>query len=169
MAEPSARVQQEPYADGSQERYQYERLNSLTNKVETAGVSTGYGYDPNGNLISIKYGSLSPVTFGYDALNRRKNMAQAVNTTVWTCDSLGRLSTERSPFSRNDVRVGYDEQGRMTSVVYGATRAVRESKARERRAGGSTNRGGLAAAVLAVVRAARQRRDGGRPTGQGRG
>ncbi len=108
------------YADGSRERYQYDRLNRLTNKVDTAGVSTGYGYDPNGNLVSIKYGSLSPVTFCYDALNRRTNMVDAVGTTIWTYDALGRLATERGPFGTNVVSVGYDEQGRMTSVSYGS-------------------------------------------------
>ena len=108
------------YADGSQERYQYDRLNRLTNKVDTAGISTGYGYDPNGSLVSIKYGSLSPVTFGCDALNRRTNMVDAVGTTIWTYDALGRLATERGPFGTNVVSVGYDEQGRMTNVSYGS-------------------------------------------------
>lgn len=112
------------YANGSQERYQYDRLNRLTNKVDTAGVLTGYGYDPNGNLVSIKYGSLSPVTFGYDALNRRTNMVDAVGATVWTYDALGRLATERGPFGTNVVSVGYDEQGRMTSVSYGSYSAT---------------------------------------------
>lgn len=112
------------YADGSQERYQYDRLNRLTNKVDTAGISTGYGYDPNANLVSIKYGSLSLVTFGYDALNRRTNMVDAVGTTVWTYDSLGRLATERGPFGTNVVSVGYDEQGRMTSVSFGSYSAT---------------------------------------------
>ena len=108
------------YADSSQERYQYDRLSHPTNKVDAAGVSTGYGYDPNGNLVSIKYGSLSPVTFGYDALNRRTNMVDAVGTTVWTYDALGRLASEKGPFSTNAVTATYDEHGRMTGVSFGS-------------------------------------------------
>ena len=108
------------YADSSQERYQFDRLNRLTNKVDAAGITTGYSYDPNGNLVSIKYGSLSPVTFAYDALNRRTNMVDAVGTTVWTYDSLGRLASEKGPFATNAVTATYDEQGRMTSVAYGS-------------------------------------------------
>lgn len=108
------------YADSSRERYQYDRLNRLTNKVDTAGVSTGYGYDPNGNLVSIKYGALTPVTFGYDALNRRTNMVDAVGTTVWTYDALGRLASEKGPFTTNAVTATYDEHGRMTGVLFGS-------------------------------------------------
>lgn len=115
FANPTNKV----YADGSQERYQYDRLNRLTNKVDTAGISTGYGYDPNGNLISIKYGLLSPVTFGYDALNRRTNMVDAIGTTVWTYDALGRLASEKGPFATNTVTATYDEHGRMTGVSFG--------------------------------------------------
>ncbi len=72
-----------------------------------------------GSVLTID-GLLAPVTFGYDALNRRTNMTDAVGTTVWTYDALGRLATERGPFGTNVVSVGYDEDGRMTSVVYGA-------------------------------------------------
>ncbi|MCO5043650.1 MAG: hypothetical protein M9935_00005, partial [Kiritimatiellae bacterium] len=136
------------YADGSQERYQYDRLNRLTNKVDTAGISTGYGYDPNGNLVSIKYGSLSPVTFGYDALNRRTNMVDAVGTTIWTYDTLGRLATERGPFGTNVVSVGYDEQGRMTSVSYGSYSATYAIDGKGRITGISAPEGGYSFSYL---------------------
>lgn len=108
------------YADSSQESYQFDKLNRLTNKVDTASFSTGYGYDQNGNLLSVKYGALSPVTFGYDALNRRTNMADAVGSTVWTYDSLGRITSEQGPFGTNAVSVSYDARGRMTNLVFGS-------------------------------------------------
>ncbi len=136
------------YADGSQERYQYDRLNRLTNKVDTAGISTGYGYDPNGNLVSIKYASLSPVTFGYDALNRRTNMVDAVGTTAWTYDALGRLASERGPFGTNVVSVGHDEQGRMTSVSYGSYSASYTIDGKGRITGISAPEGGYSFSYL---------------------
>jgi RHS repeat-associated protein len=105
------------YADNSQDRYQFDRLNRLTNKLDAANVSTRYSYDANGNLTGQQAGSNPQVSFGYDGLNRRTNMVDGVGTTVWTFDALNRLTSESGPFGTT-VAAGFDALGRLTSVAF---------------------------------------------------
>ena len=108
------------YADGSQEAYRYDLLGRLTNKLDPAGNATAFSYDANGNLASLQRGNAAPFTFGYDALSHRTNMVDAVGTTAWRYDAMGRLVGESGPFGSPEVQVAYDPNGRLTNVTWGA-------------------------------------------------
>ena len=107
------------YADNSAETYAYDAVGRMTNKLDTAGVASAFAYDANGNLTGLQRGNECAFAFGYDALDRRTNVLDAVGTTAWTYDALGRVTGETGPFGTGEVQVAYDANGRMTNVTWG--------------------------------------------------
>lgn len=105
------------YANGTSNRFQYSKLNLLTNKFDAANVATRYTYDANGNLITLVPGSNPTISFDYDALNQPTNMADGSGATRWAYDSMGRLQAETGPFGAV-VSNSYDNYGRLTGISF---------------------------------------------------
>lgn len=105
------------YANSTSNRFQFSKLNLLTNKIDAANIATRYTYDANGNLKTIVPGSNSTISFDYDALNQPTNMADGVGTTRWAYDSMGRLQAETGPFG-TVVSNAYDDLGRLTGISF---------------------------------------------------
>jgi len=112
------------YSDGSFDLFYYDSLNRLTNQqtgnttFPFDGLTSIFKYDAAGNLVSDKRGSAAAVTFGLDAMNWRTNMVDALGTTVWTNDALGRIASESSPLGGPGVDARYDALGRLTNLTY---------------------------------------------------
>ncbi len=110
---------------GGTNRFQYDKLNQVTNKLDAANVATRYSYDAGGNLLTLAPGANPAVSFAYDAMNRPTNMVDGVGTTVWAYDAMNRLRSETGPFS-GAVSATYDSLGRMTNLSFaGRTWAYR--------------------------------------------
>ena len=110
---PASRI----YANSTSNRFQYSRLNLLTNKIDAANVLTRYAYDANGNLKTIVPGNNSTISFEYDALNQPTNMTDGVGITRWAYDSMGRMQAETGPFG-TVVSNSYDDLGRLTGISF---------------------------------------------------
>jgi YD repeat-containing protein len=63
-----------------------------------------------GNLTTVDYASSTNVTFGYDALNRKTNMVDAVGTTAYAYTAGGQLWTEDGPFADDTVTNIYNNR-----------------------------------------------------------
>jgi len=105
------------YADSTVNRFKYNQINLLTNKIDAASIATQYTYDANRNLKTIVPGSNPTISFEYDALNQPTNMADGVGTTRWTFDSMNRIGGETGPFGAV-VSNAYDDFGRLNGVTY---------------------------------------------------
>lgn len=94
--------------------YQYDDDNRLTNRWTPAKATTIYGYDPAGNLTSVKYASPPSISLSYDGDNRLTSMVDGIGTTTYTYDQVGQLSSERGLWPDDTVNYTYQNRLRMT-------------------------------------------------------
>ena len=118
-------------AEGVATRYEYDRTNRLTAVVENyragfepnneTNVRTEYGYDANGNRLTILDGNRHTTTFDYDALGRMVQERDALgNTTIYGYDAVGnRVSlTDANGFTTSFV---FDDLSRLIEINYPET------------------------------------------------
>ena len=77
-------------------------------------------------------------------------MVDAVGTTIWTYDALGRLASEKGPFTTNAVTAIYDEHGRMTGVSFGSYSVAYAIDGKGRITGISAPEGGYSFSYLQI-------------------
>ena len=94
-------------------RYAYDGNTRLTNRWSAAKGNTGYAYDAVGNLTSIHYPTDPPVSFAYDAMNRRTTMLDGIGTTSYTYDAAGHMLTEDGPFDSDTMTNIYSSRKRI--------------------------------------------------------
>jgi hypothetical protein len=78
------------------------------------GTTTGYTYDPVGNLTSIIYPQLT-ISNQYDAINELTNMTDGVGTTNSPTPPPASLRAKPAPWSSDTISLGYN-QGHRTSL-----------------------------------------------------
>ncbi len=90
--------------------YEYDALNRLTKIINPDNSYTLYGYDPRGNLNSIKTPNGNVVLFSYDALKRTSKFIQPSNfITTFSYDKRGNVITVTDPSS---ITTTYEYDGR---------------------------------------------------------
>ena len=62
--------------------YQHDSLNRLTNVVANGSAAVGYGFDPVGNLQSVRYGNSVTNLYRFDSLNRLTNVVWKLNAST---------------------------------------------------------------------------------------
>lgn len=108
----------DPIYDGNTtNRFQYDKLGRVTNKLDAANVATRHAYDAGGNLLTLAPGADPAISFAYDGRNRPTNMVDGVGATAWTFDAMDRLRSEAGPFG-TAAAAGYDALGRMTNLGF---------------------------------------------------
>lgn len=132
-------------ANGNVTEFQYDALNRLTRKIDPLGNTWIYSYDLAGNMVSrtdgngkttaFAYNALGQLTlidypspdadvsFAYNALGWRISMQDALGTTAWQYDSLGRMVAVTDPRGKI-VRYAYDDQGNRAGLEYPDGRQV---------------------------------------------
>jgi RHS repeat-associated protein len=123
-------------ANGTKVNYNYDALNRLTNAVDRFTNNTFYAFDGVGNLQTVRYRNNVTNTYAYNALNRltnltaktsagtiasfayrlasggnRTNLIENINgtarTSVWSYDSLYRLTNEVITGASPTGTIGY--------------------------------------------------------------
>jgi RHS repeat-associated protein len=99
--------------------YSYDANGRLTNRWTPAkgGINTRFAYDPVGNLKSIGYPFSTNIAFDYDALNRVKEMMDAVGPTIFTYTRVGQLASEDGPWSNDTLTNVYSQRLRSSSTL----------------------------------------------------
>lgn len=111
---------------GSAFNYTYDFLNRLTGTsytYQSVNRTFTYGYDANGNLISVTDpNGKAQWTLSYNELNELSSSAQPVSgvtqTTTMTYDALGNLTKVASP-NGTYKQSKYDNANRLSEVDYG--------------------------------------------------
>ncbi|MVF25082.1 RHS repeat protein, partial [Methylocaldum sp. BRCS4] len=125
---PNGRVATVKDAKNNLTTYQYDghdrRLKTLFPSKTTAGVSSTtdyeqYGYDANGNLVSLRKRNGQSVTLAYDNLNRL--LSRAYPTTAdnvsYAYDLLGRRT--QANLTGYAITYAFDNAGRLTATTAG--------------------------------------------------
>lgn len=103
--------------------YQYDpggRLQFLVDPVTPIGRTTSYSYDTADERTAITYSDgLTPnvSSLKYDADGQRQSMTDGSGQSVYTVDSLHRL-TKMVNGAGQAVQYGYDLKGQLTSITY---------------------------------------------------
>ncbi len=80
--------------------------------------STEYGYDPNGDLTSVKDPRANTTTYGYDKLGRLVEVTQPLEkTTTYSYDAAGNPLTETT--AAGTLKYGYDADNHLAEVKAG--------------------------------------------------
>jgi RHS repeat-associated protein len=101
------------HANGVSVDYGYDalgRLSSVTDNRSPSGANTtGYTYDPNGNLASITYPNAVQTSYTYNALNRLTNLTSAKSGTTLAAYTytLGPAGNRLSVAEQNGRTVNY--------------------------------------------------------------
>lgn len=83
------------YADGKGTDYVYSPGGRLATRTWERGVTTSYGYNNLGELVSVNYSDSTPdVTYELDRRGRQTGVTQGTNTTLLILDEAGRVLSE---------------------------------------------------------------------------
>ncbi|MBI9049611.1 MAG: hypothetical protein JEZ00_09340, partial [Anaerolineaceae bacterium] len=126
-------------ANNHTDTYTYNALNQLSTESDALGNSKTYTYDNVGNLSQVVDGNNAVISYEYDELNRMvkidypepdedviftydaagqvDSMSDALGTTNWTYDDLGRPVSITDPYLAT-VSYAYDAIGNRTGMVY---------------------------------------------------
>jgi YD repeat-containing protein len=107
-------------AGGCTTTYVFDALGKLATLVDPQQRTTTYGYDADNELISINYsdGHTPNVSnIKYDGNGHRKSMTDGTGTSMWTYDSLNRLTSSQDG-AGDQVTYGYDLKSQLTSITY---------------------------------------------------
>jgi RHS repeat-associated protein len=97
-------------AGGVTNFYQHDALNRLTNLVANGSAAAGYGFDPAGNLQTLRYGNGVTNLLQYDNLNRLTN-------AVWNLNA-GSLASFYYQLGQSGNRTNLSETVDITSRNY---------------------------------------------------
>jgi RHS repeat-associated protein len=98
--------------------YRRDLAGLLVEMRDPQGRVTTYGYDDANERLAINYsdGTTPNVTFTYDPAGRRSSMTDGSGLTIYTRDSLGRLtSAQQGP---QVVSYAYDPAGNLYGITY---------------------------------------------------
>lgn len=97
--------------------YRHDFRGSLTDRRDTLGSRWHYGYDVEGNPVSIKGPSGAETRFTYDSLGREKSRINGEGETEYSLDydAIGRV-TARTDGEGNTTRYEYHPTGKVTVV-----------------------------------------------------
>lgn len=97
--------------------YRHDFRGSLTDRRDTLGSRWHYGYDVEGNPVSIKGPSGAETRFTYDSLGREKSRINGEGETEYSLDydAIGRV-TARTDGEGNTTRYEYHPTGKVTAV-----------------------------------------------------
>lgn len=111
--------------DGATTHYGYDAAGNRTSVTDPQDRTTTFGYDEADELASVDYsdGTTPSVSYGYDEDGRRTSMEDGTDTTSWTYDSLGRVTSVTNG-AGSQVSYSYDLAGRLTSIQYPNGQAV---------------------------------------------
>ncbi len=106
--------QNHPYGGQS---FQHDGLDQLTGFTNEIGANTDYGYDPEGNLTSVKDPLNHTNTLAYDPRNRLVTATNALsNSTQFLYDATSNLTRITDPLNRA-VNRAFDAADRLTSIT----------------------------------------------------
>jgi RHS repeat-associated protein len=110
------------YHDNTGPNYTYTPAGRLATRTWARGLTTTYGYNNLGDLLSVDYSDGTPdVTYGYDRRGRQTTVTQSGGTTLTRLlDDGGRLLRESytgGPLDGLSVTNAYDEFLRRTNVA----------------------------------------------------
>ena len=100
-------------------------LNGQLTSETTGGQTTTYGYDANGELVSVRRGNAQVESFRYDADGNRVQSGEVVSgdnqvlsdgTNRYTYDAEGNVLTSTSIATGEVTKYTYDYRNRMTSA-----------------------------------------------------
>jgi RHS repeat-associated protein len=97
----------------------FDNLDRLTNETAPNAPRGGinYTYDAAGRRTSMTVGSLTPVTYSYNAANELTAIAQGTTSVDFTYDAAGRLRRLALPNGIAQT-YAYDEAGQLVSITY---------------------------------------------------
>ena len=97
--------------------YRHDFRGSLTDRRDTLGSRWHYGYDVEGNPVSIKGPSGAETRFTYDGLGREKSRINGEGETEYSLDydAIGRV-TARTDGEGNTTRYEYHPTGKVTAM-----------------------------------------------------
>ena len=93
-------------------------MNRLTAATDPLGGVTGFGYDPNGNLLSVTDARNNPTTYAYNNMDRLETRTDPLlKTESYTYDNNGN-PTQFSDRKQQPTSSTYDALDRRTAVTY---------------------------------------------------
>ena len=109
------RLTRTDFPDGSSHTVTYRTDNRKATETDARGVTTTYGYDAAGRLVSVvQSGIATPTAYGYDETNARTLQRDAAGREVlWRYDEAGRPTRRTLPDGTNE-NFSYDAEGRLT-------------------------------------------------------
>lgn len=100
---------------GETTQFQYDPLGSVTAVIDAAGEKTTYVYDDLERLVSALGPSGKGLSYTYDAEGRLATLTDALGTSKFTVNQLGRTTAVASPLGETTA-IAYDAVSRVTSI-----------------------------------------------------
>ena len=102
--------------------YTYNPRNLKATSTDALGTITSYGYDDANNLTSMSTSNLNiagtaSISYGYDALNRRNKVTDALNGVMQTTYDLSGNITQTEDALHRKTNYGYDASNRQLTVT----------------------------------------------------
>jgi RHS repeat-associated protein len=109
------RLVQKGYHDGMAEVYTYSQ-GLLAQTTNARGEITGYAYDDNDNPTVINYPNMVDVSITYNVLDKPTSMTDALGTSSFGYDVMGRLTSVDGPWTNDTINYSYDDLGRQSAL-----------------------------------------------------
>lgn len=98
--------------------FTYDSRNRITSTTDVWGQTIGYGYDANGNRISVTVGGNVYASYQYDVVNRLTNLADSASQNfVYNYDVVNRLTSRGAP-SGVTTSFSYDGLDRLSQLTH---------------------------------------------------
>jgi len=95
----------------------YDPQDRLSTTTQADGATLTYGYDPQGNRLSLSVTGVPSTRYGYDALHRMASVITRQGITEYGYDRSSRLTRTTYP-SGTETRQSYDGAGRLTQIEH---------------------------------------------------
>jgi RHS repeat-associated protein len=95
----------------------YDPLDRLSDTTQADGAILSYGYDPQGNRLSLSLTGVPSTRYGYDELNRMASVITRQGITEYAYDRSSRLIRTAYP-TGTEARQTYDSAGRIAEIEH---------------------------------------------------